>query len=43
MANSVNLVETARYEPSDLDLHFLQRFSCWFAGMKLLMNVDYGR
>ena len=34
MANSVHPDETARYEPSHLDLHCLQRYMCKSAGMK---------
>ena len=43
MANSVDLDETARYEPSHLDLHCLhldlhclQKFLFWFARLNLL-------
>ena len=39
MANSVHPDETAHYEPSHLDLHCLQRYLCWSAGMKGL-TVD---
>ena len=28
-ANSVDPDETARYEPSHLDLYYLQRYLCW--------------
>ena len=34
MANSVDPDETAHYEPSDLELHCLQRYLYWSAGMK---------
>ena len=34
MTNSVDPDETARYEPSHLDLHYLQRYLVWFAGLK---------
>ena len=34
MANSVDPDETAHYEPSHLDLHYLQRYLCWSVGMK---------
>ena len=33
MANSVDPVETAPYEPSHLDLHCLQRYLFWSAGL----------
>ena len=35
MATSVDPDEMARYEPSDLDLHCLQRYLCLSAGMKV--------
>ena len=34
MANSEDPVETAHYKPSQLDLHCLQRYLHWTAGMK---------
>ena len=34
MANSVDPNETARYQPSYLDLHCLQRYLNWSVGMK---------
>ena len=34
IANSVDPDETARYEPSHLDLHCLQRYLYWSAGLK---------
>ena len=34
IANSVDPDETARHEPSHLDLHCLQRNMCWFAWVK---------
>ena len=34
MANSVDPDETAHCEPSHVDLHCLQRYLCWSAGMK---------
>ena len=37
MANSVDPDETARYEPSQLDLHGLQKCQGWFAGLKELI------
>ena len=36
MANRVDPDETAHYELSHLNLHNLQRYLCWFAGMKRL-------
>ena len=36
MANSVDPDETARYESSHLDLHCLQRYLYWSAGIKEL-------
>ena len=41
MANSVDPDETARYEPSHLDLHCLQRYLYWSAGMKGLKSNTY--
>ena len=34
MANSVDPDETARYEPSQQDLHCLHRYLFWSAGLK---------
>ena len=34
MASIVDPDETARNEPSHLDLHCLQKFPCWSAGIK---------
>ena len=34
MINSVDPDETARYEPSHLDLHCLQRYLYWSAGLR---------
>ena len=34
MANSVGPDETARYEPSHLDLHCLHMYLFWSAGLK---------
>ena len=39
MANSVNPDETAHYEPSHLDLHYLQRYLIWSAGLKGKMSL----
>ena len=36
MANIVDPDETARYEPSHLDLHCLQRYVFWSTGLKEL-------
>ena len=36
MANRADPDETARNEPSHLDLHRLQRYIYWSAGMKML-------
>ena len=36
IANSADEDETARYEPSHLDLHCLQRYLYWSVGMKRL-------
>ena len=38
IANSVDPDETARYEPSHLDLHCLHRHLFWSAGLKGLDN-----
>ena len=38
IANSVDPDETARYEPSHLDLHRLHRHLFWSAGLKGLDN-----
>ena len=38
MANSVDPDETAHYEPSHLDLHCLQKYLYWSAGMKALID-----
>ena len=40
MANSVDPDETARYEPSHLDLHCLQKYQDWFEGLKGL-NLSF--
>ena len=37
MANNVDRDETARYEPSHLDLHCLHRNRFWYAGLKALI------
>ena len=46
MANSFDPDEMARYEPSHLDLHCLQRYICWFTtrlkGSRVLIR-QYGR
>ena len=40
MENNVGPDETACYEPSHLDLHCLQRYLCWSAGMnELNLNI----
>ena len=36
MANSIDPDETARYEPSHMDLYCLQRSTYWSAGTKEL-------
>ena len=41
MANSVDPDEMAHYEPSHLDLHCLQRYLCWSAGMKEVSPLYY--
>ena len=41
MANSVDLDETARHESSHLDLHCLQKYLYWTAGMKGLTSIHY--
>ena len=41
MANNVDPDETARYGPSHLDLHCLQRYPCWSAEMKGLNLLYY--
>ena len=47
MANSVDPDETAHYERSHLDLHCLQRYQCWPAGMKgfipSMLGNNFGR
>ena len=44
MANSGDPDETARYEPSHLDLHCLQRYLYWSARMKRLKSdKKYGK
>ena len=40
MTTSVDPDDTARYEPSHLDLHCLQRCVYWSAGMKGLISSD---
>ena len=40
MANSVDPDETARYEPSHLDLRCLQRYLYWSVGMNGLSGYD---
>ena len=40
MANSVDPDETARYEPSHLDLRCLQRYLVWCAGFKGFRELD---
>ena len=39
MANSIDPDETAHYEPSHLDLHCLQRYWFWPAGLKELILI----
>ena len=39
MANSVDSDETARTEPSHLDLHCLHSYSFWSAGLKRLIAL----
>ena len=39
MANSVDPDETARYEPSHLDLHCLHRYLFWSAWFKWLCDM----
>ena len=41
MANSVDPDETARNEPSHLDLHCLYRYPVWFARLKGLNRNDF--
>ena len=40
MANSVDRDEKAHYEPSYLDLYYLQRYMFCSAGMKELRRLD---
>ena len=40
MAKSVDPDEMTPYEPSHQDLHCLQRYLVWFAGMKCLKGLD---
>ena len=40
-ANSVDPDETARYEPSHLDLHCLHRYMFWSAVLKGLTMASY--
>ena len=40
MANSVDFDEMARNEPSHLDLHWLQRYLYWSAGMKGKIKIS---
>ena len=42
MANSVDPDETARYEPSHLDLHFLHRYLFRSVGLKEVCTVCSG-
>ena len=39
---NANPDETAHYEPSHLDLHCLQMYPCWSAGMKGLKRFYFG-
>ena len=40
LTNSVDPDETARKEPSHLDLHGLQRCPCWSAGLKGIRTAN---
>ena len=40
MANSVDPDETTHYDSSHLDLHCLQRYLYWSAGMEELMSLS---
>ena len=39
MANSVDPDETAHYEPSNLDLHYLHRYLPWSTGLLKRVKV----
>ena len=43
MANSIDPDETARYEPSHLDLHCLQKYQIWSTELKGLSNLQISR